>query len=293
MASGSYPNAVPAPKARGINPWLIRLPILLFTGGILVVVVLVLFFLAFQMRYQERVYPGISTMGISLGDLTQDEAAAELAQSFTYGAQTVFTFRDGDRYWQLTAADLGVELDAEATAAAAFAIGHSSNLPVNFVSQADAWFRGQTVAPIITYDQNVALEQLQAIAQEINQVPVNASLSLQGTQTIAVEGQAGRLLDVAATLASLDEHIMRLDAGTEIPLVIQEMQPIVLSVADAQAQIQTALSAPLTLVATDANGAQLGPWVVSVEQIAQLLQVALVSNADGTQHYEVAINMTA
>jgi len=293
MASGSFPNAVPAPKARRINPWLIRLPILLFTGGILVVVVLALFFLAFQMRYQERVYPGVSTMGIALGDLTQEEAAAELAQNFAYGAEAVFTFRDGDRYWQLTAADLGVELDADATAAAAFAIGHSSNLPMNFVSQAEAWFGGRTLSPIISYDQNVALQQLQAIAQEINQVPVNASLSLQGTQVIGVEGQPGRLLDVAATLASLDEHIMRMDAGTEIPLAIQETQPIVASVADAQTQIQTALSAPLTLVATDANGAELGPWVVSVEQIAQLLQITLVSNVDGTQHYEVDINMTA
>jgi len=293
MASSSVPNAAPVQHSGGINPWFVRLPILLFAGAVLVFFVLALFFLAFQMRYQERVYPGVSTMGIPLGNMTQEEAVAALEQDFAYGAETVFTFRDGDNFWQLSAADLGVELDAEATAAAAFSIGHSNDLPMDFVAQADAWFAGRNISPIIAYDQNVAVQQLQTIAQEINQAPMNASLSLDGTTITSTEGQLGRLLDVPATLANLDERIMQLEPGTEIPLVISESYPVVASVAEAEAQLQAALSGSLTLVATDEAGAQLGPWTVSVDQIAQLLRVTLVSDGDGTQHYEVDISMTA
>lgn len=86
---------------------------------------------------------------------------------------------------------------------------------------------------------------------------------------------------------------MQRSSGAEIPLVIRDTAPSIPSVAEARQQLETALSAPVTLTASDENGRQLGPWVLSVEQIGQLLQVTLVSNPDGTQSYRVDVTMEA
>jgi vancomycin resistance protein YoaR len=293
MASSSVSQR-PVRRGFRINPWIIRLPILMITGSILVLMILGLFMFAFQMRYSEMVVPGVSALGMDLSGMTLEQATAALENSFEYGSDAVFTFRDGDRFWQLTAQELGVSFNAEETAAAAFAIGHDERDILNSMNgQAQAWFEGYTLSPIITYDQNVALTKLNTIAAEINRDAVNATLTLEGTGVIITDGQTGRQVDIAATLSRLNDRIAQLENGAEIPVVINETPPLVPSVAATTQLIETAFSAPVTLTATDQSGAQLGPWTVSVDQIAQLLRVSLINNGDGTQSYDVTIDMGA
>lgn len=297
MASRSVPNYPPNPQQpvprRGLNPWFIRLPLLFVTGSILLVLVLSLFLLAFQLRFRDTIYPGVSALGMPLSGMTIEEATATLETQFSYGSNAVFTFRDGDNIWQMTAADLGVGFDAAETANQAFAVGHDNNPLLDMPAQADAWFTGRSISPVITYDQNVAVAQFEAMAAEINRESVNASLALNGAQVVTTESQTGRRLDIGATMTRLNEVIMRLDTGAEIALVINETPPLVSSVATTATQIQTALSAPVRLTATDQIGTQLGPWTVTVDQIAALLSVHLANNGDGTQSYTVDIDMGA
>lgn len=285
---------IPQQKKRfRLNPWIIRLPLLFITGAILTVIVLALFLFAFQMRYTERIVLGVYALSINLGDMTVDEAEEALENQFEYSDNAVFTFRYGDRFWQMTASDLGVAFDSRETAEEAFTIGHSDNLLSGLYEQAESWLSGQAISPVVTYDQNIALTELNMIATEINQTSLNASLSISGTDVLVTEGQIGRELDVQATLSRLNEAILRLDTGSEILLVINETPAPVTSVAAISNQIETALSGPVTLTATDESGNQLGPWTVSVEQIASLLTVSRINNSDGTQSYEVDIDMGA
>ncbi|MGB7339474.1 MAG: VanW family protein [Phototrophicaceae bacterium] len=282
-----------SPQQNRLNPWVIRIPILFITGAILTAIVLVLFLFAFQLRIAERVIPGVYALGIDLSGLTLDEAETVLAESFSYGDDAVFTFRDGDRFWQMSASDLGVAFNARETAEQAFAIGHSNNIVRDLYSQSSAWVSGNAISPVITYDQNVALNQLNAIAAETDRASLNSTLSIEGTSVVVTEGQIGRALDVETTLSRLNEAIMRFDTGSEIILVINETPALVSSVAAVANEIETALSAPVTLTANDELGNQLGPWSISVEQIASLLTVSRINNGDGTQSYAVDIDMGA
>src|SRR5579864_4313848 len=81
------------------TPWLVRLPILTAGATALFVCLVLLFVAVHQMQYTGLIYPGVSAYGIPLGGMTHDAAANALAQRFTYGAQAVFTFRDGDKSW--------------------------------------------------------------------------------------------------------------------------------------------------------------------------------------------------
>jgi vancomycin resistance protein YoaR len=281
------------PPTTSFGAWLVRLGLLSVTGFVLLVLVLMIFYAGFLLRHQDRIYPGVTAMGVDLSGMTMSEATVALAGQFEYGAGGVYTLRDGDTIWQVTASDLGVAFNLDETVAQAYAIGHERDIVFNVVEQAGAWFSGQDVAPVITYNQGVALDFLNTIASDINRPAQDASLSINGTQVTTSEGQIGRQMDVGATLRAIDSAILSQASSAEIPLVINETPPQVWSVEAPAERIRTALSAPVQLTANDETGQTLGTWTASVDQIASLLNVTLINNGDGTRSYDVSVNTSA
>jgi vancomycin resistance protein YoaR len=278
-----------------LSPWLVRLPILAVTGIILVMLILTALVGAFQITFRERIIPGISAYGINLAGMTQTQAQAALEERFTYAQDAVFTFRynggeNGDQVWQVNAGDLGVTFDAAATVNEAFAAGHSNNLLNNLVDQILIWLNGRSISPIIRYDQSAAVRQLETIAAAINSTSQDATLTISGMEIQATTGRSGRTLDLTSTLNRLDEAILGMSGGGELPLIINETPPIAWDSEAAAQRARIALSAPVMLVADDVNGGTLGPWVASVDQIQALLRVDTVTNEDGTLRYEVSVD---
>ncbi|MFW5772116.1 MAG: VanW family protein, partial [Phototrophicaceae bacterium] len=163
----------------------------------------------------------------------------------------------------------------------------------NLLNRGRTWLNGTSIAPVIHYDQNAAAERLLAVAAEIDQPARDASLTFDNGTVQTQPGQAGRQVDISATLEPLHELLMTLSAGTELPLVVNETLPLVWNAEAAASRINDALSAPLELVADGPDGQPLGPWTISTDQIASLLSVQLVENADGTRSYEPRIDMSA
>lgn len=284
----AYPQAKPSNQ---VALWLVRLPLLIFIGLILLAIVLGIFLFAFQIRLQDRIIPGISVAGLALGGLTVEEARSALENQYTYADEAIFTFRDADRFWQMSAAELGVRFDVDETVNLAYLVGHSPDSMRNIAQQSSAWFSGQSIPPVVTYDQSIAQAFFAEIASEIDRPSKNASLQINGTSVSNSYGQTGRTLNTQATLAAFNNAILALDSGQEIPLVVNETPPVIWNVDDASNRIRAALSAPISLTATDIYGGQLGPWTVSIDQIASLLSVTLKDNGDGTQSYDVTIEM--
>ncbi len=290
------PQMLPPRQPQPMNPvavWLIRLPLLGFMGLVILALVLGVFLVAFQIRVQDRIVPGVSVAGIDVSGMTYEEATTALANSYTYANEAIYTFRDGDRIWQMSAEDLGVSFDLDETVSRAYQVGHTPDSIQNLTQQASAWFTGESIPPIVTYNQSVAETFLRSIATEIDRPSQDATLSLEGLVVNTTRGVTGRELNVGATLVQLTEAILSFDSGREIPLVINETPPIVWNVDDAAARIRTALSGPISLNATSAFGEQLGPWTVSREQILSLLSVVLQDNGDGTRSYNVSIDMSS
>ncbi len=272
------------------NPWLIRLPVL-FVSGLLLLALVLLGIIAFvQVQFQERIIPGVTAGGLSLSNLTTEEAYAALQDYFEYDESAVFTFRDGTEFWQLTAGELGVEFDAQATVAEAFSHGHSDNVLGNVVDQALIWLNGLAVSPVIRYDQNIAWAELQNIAQIINRSPQNALLEIDGFDIQSQPGLSGRTLNVNRALAELNDAILSFQQGGEINLVVNETPPIAWDSELAAYKARMALSSPITLLADDLS---LGPWVASIEQIQALLRTEVITHEDGSMSYDVTVDVEA
>lgn len=279
-----------------MNPWMIRLPMLVVTGLVLLFFLLVAGIAGYQFTYQDRIYPGVSTIfGLNLAGMTKDEARAALANRFTYPEDATFVFRDGDQTWEYTASELGVTMNIEATVNEAYSVGRSRSGLRNLFDQWDVWREGYPLAPVITYNQSEAERILAQVSNDFVNRPVqDATLTIQNRQAVATSSQVGRVVDVAATLALLQQEIMRLSSRSEINLVVVEQAPEVWDASDAAALVNIALDARgVTFFISPEEGTTAGPWTAKPEDIENMLRIEKVANGDGTSHYEVNVTTDA
>jgi vancomycin resistance protein YoaR len=250
---------------------------LALAGGVVLFTFLLLAALtAFSIYHAGKVYPGVSVAGVNVSGLTPDEAAATLSGHLTY-PQTGKIVLQGEQAWVAKPADLGLYLDPQMNAWAAYRWGRQGNVFLRPFTQFKAWYLGEDLPPLMIYDQRVSSRFLDTIAKQINRPTLEASLAVNGTDITVTPGQVGRELDIQATLAPLEARLGSLSDGV-IPLVVHETPPAIL---DASAQAETArkiLSAPLLLQVPNAQEGDPGPWKLDPKDLAGLLTITRVDN---------------
>jgi vancomycin resistance protein YoaR len=278
MATVSYPYQ----KA----PIIPQVVAALISGFALFMLIIVTWTLGYQLLYAGRIFPGVSVAGVDLSGLKPSDAALKLNQKLSYPINGKILFRDGEKAWVATPAELGMVFDPSSSAETAYSLGRSGGIFGALSGQIRAGGFGIQVAPVIIFDQRVAYQYLSQISTQIDQPVVEAGLSLEGTNVVAQPGQVGRELKLDATLIYLGAQLQTFSDG-EVPLVIQELQPQILDVnaqADAARQI---LSQPLTLMIPNAKGGDPGPYVYNVQVLANLLGVQRAQNG-----VQVVLNTT-
>ncbi|HVO70670.1 MAG TPA: peptidoglycan binding domain-containing protein, partial [Aggregatilineaceae bacterium] len=235
------------PERTPIMAWLIRLALLGTTALLLLLFLGILFVAIRQVQYRGLVYPGLSAYGINLSGMTKAQAVDALSAKFTFGKTAIFTFRDGGKVWQHSAAELGVRLDPQKAVDMAYAWGRDSSLLGNVIHQAQALLEGYTVEADVVYDQSAASGFLKSVAAEIDRPTKDASILITGTIVNSTAGQIGRQLDIPATLGNLRPAILNLNTGGEIPLIIKESKPAILESQGAADKVRAALSGPIDL----------------------------------------------
>ncbi len=258
----------------------------LVTGVTLFLGIIVVWTLGYQLMYAGRIFPGVSVAGVDLSGLTRDDAALKLSQALSYPITGKILFRDGEKVWVASPAELGMVFDPSSTAGAAFQLGRSGGLFGSISGQIQARSSGADVPAVILFDQRVATQYLSQIGTQINQPLTEASLELEGTNVVAKAGQVGRELKIEATMVYLGAQLQTF-TDAEVPLVVQELQPQILDVsaqADAARQV---LSQPLTLTIQNSTDGDPGPYVYDVQVLASLLGVQRVQNGTQTEVHVV------
>lgn len=282
----------PVPQAQPINPWAIRLPMLVVAGVLLVFFILIASLAGFQFMYQDKVFPGVSTVyGMDLTGMTRDEVRVALQERATYADEATFVFHYGNQSWEYTAAELGVELDIEATVDAIFAIGRNQGAASNLREQWRVWRNGRPVAPIITYNRSEAETVIRELANDYIQQPMlDATLTIRNNQAYASPSQIGRAVDVIAVLNQLEQEILSLSRRSEISMVVSEQAPTVWDASEAARLVNIALDPSGVTFYTDAAlGA--GPWTATPDSIENMLRIERIDNDDGTARYEVNLTL--
>ncbi len=264
------------------NQTLVQIGVMLAGGLVLFTGLLIAAVILFNLANLGKVYPGVSMTGVSLAGLTKAEASDKLARSLLYPQNGKVVLESGERIWVAPPAQLGLSLDFSNNAQAAFEFGRRKDIFTRLSDQAKAYGKGVDLAPFLKYDEEMALAFLTQIAAEVDLPTVEASLKLDGVNVVAVPGQVGRTLDVAASLEKLQGQIRTLSDGV-VPLVVKETRPEIL---DASQQAETArkiLSESFTLNLPDAKEGDPGPWKIPPSQLAEMLKIERQGEGENSQ----------
>jgi len=235
--------------------------------------------LVFEWYHADRIYPGVRVWSVDVGGMRPAEAAAALVEGLGLDASPV-TLRGPDRSWSVRAEDLGVRLDPWATLAPAYRLGRDRSWANNLLIHLRLLIYGEEFPPVIVYDERVARLYLEALAEQVDFPPSDATLSLDGITPVVNPAQSGRRLDVEATLASLPLAMTSL-VPAEVTLVVRDIPPPVADAEPARAEAEALLDGPLTLILAHPREGDPGPWVVPPEELINMLVVRV---DDGELH---------
>jgi vancomycin resistance protein YoaR len=283
--SPTVPRSIPRPDPVPILSQII----LAFLGGLFFTFLAFSSFAAgYQYRYSGLIFPGVSVAGIDISGLTPDEASARLWDQLTYPRQGRVAFQDGSTIWVATPGELGLVLDANNSASAAYQVGRSGNPVSQFFAQISALRLGKDLPPLLVYDENIARSYLQNLAATIDRPTVEASVGVNGVEVTLRSGQIGRKLDVDAILPLIGVQMTSLTDGL-IPLVVHETPPVIFDASEQAEIARQILSAPLVLTTPDTDGGGPSRWEIDVQTLAEMLVIERTSSSGG-EHYQAGIS---
>jgi lipoprotein-anchoring transpeptidase ErfK/SrfK len=223
----------------------------------------------------DLIMPGVQVMGLDIGRQTQSEAAAALSN---VASQQTTRLTYGETVWLLTADELGLTLDAAATAEAAHAYGRTPAAWLELIKTG-----AMTVAPSWTLNTAVTQATLQARAAELAIEPVNAGLVIENGRVTTTPATDGQTLDVTATIAALVQNgATAVSQNGEIPLVMQTIPAAITDVSNLVAEAEALLSTTLTIQANDPVRDEAISWVVGPQVWGSWLTLT-VDQANTTQ----------
>jgi lipoprotein-anchoring transpeptidase ErfK/SrfK len=147
----------------------------------------------------DRIPRGVRSIGVALGGLGVEQAAARLGAAWP---EWTITVTPGDDSWQVPPAALGLVLDAGATARAAHARGRSPGE----VARALVGRHAIDVPPVAGVDADLARANLPAVARLVEVTASASDVRITGGRAEMTPPRVGRELDADATLTLLDRN---------------------------------------------------------------------------------------
>jgi vancomycin resistance protein YoaR len=213
--------------------------------ALLIVALAVAGFVAVQALTWGRVGDNVSVAGVPMGGLDDAAATAAVASQVAPRIGTVQLDTGGDEPLSLTLRQLGITLDAGATAAAAMDAGRR-DLPLGL----SVWLPGDTssVAPVVHVDATVYRKGIEAVRAQTDVSARDARLKLSGERVAVVPARQGAEVDAVALERAV---LSALAAGRSYagPVPTRVVAPEV-STVDAEARASAAveyLARPITL----------------------------------------------
>jgi lipoprotein-anchoring transpeptidase ErfK/SrfK len=230
--------------------------------------------------YRDRVYPNVYALGVNLGGMDRSEAADALQDVAGYVDTGLLVLTDGEGRWSYPWSKAGMYVDVHATAEAAYRVGRDGTLK----EEAAVWLAYHDVAPRFGFDTAAARGLLADLSAEVSKPPVDTSFKLEQGTVVIVPGEAGRVLDVPATLAKLQQV-----GGTlyrvEIPLIFEKVEPMAVETEAVTAQAEALMARQITVRAYDVLTEETLSWTLGRDDIATWLYLA--PGAEGTSNVDI------
>jgi hypothetical protein len=222
-----------------------------------------------------KIVPGVYVADLPMEGLTLDQASHEVDRVWNQDRSlTLIDNTDVGRKWVVSPSEIGLSVDAEATARRAFDVGRQQDLRQALASWYSAKSQPVTIHPIVNLDLGVARAALEGWAARTAVDPVDGYVRIEGEDVSAEDGRNGKTLDMAATLEFLSSSAdaIMTEYGV-LPLIMRPVPPAIGSVSDAAGEAQRLLNASFTLRAYDPVTDDWMEWSPGLGIIAGWLEV--------------------
>jgi lipoprotein-anchoring transpeptidase ErfK/SrfK len=256
-------------RTRRVSKWWLIAP--LIAAAVMLLSLCAVITLGAGLAYANGVLPRVSAGGVALGGLSQTAAADTLRSDWN-----TIILRDNltNRTWTYNPAQLGIALDAQATAESAYAQGRSTG------NALQAMLGGLDVAPIINIDLVTAAVTFDQLKPQIDLAPVNAGVALVDGRVQATPPRDGYALDVARLIGVFEEEGGDILADGVLELPMERVQPTVTDASPMIAQAEALLSRPLQLRAYDPITDESQVWTVNPQEWGNWLNATPDSASD-------------
>ena len=210
---------------------------------------------AYRQAHQNRIYPGVTVLGLSVGRATRAEAEMALRAYVHNVRQQPLRVRVPDEVPPITLMALGLDATDEEILRLvddAWWVGRDLPLENWLMSQFRLLTRGYAVPGALMIDSEQAREVLQQLAEQLSREPVSATLRVTnsdaGFVSLIERSQPGRQLKVEETLLRLQRSLAG-QLPTTLDLVLEEL-PVRVTEADLErprAAVDHLLQSPLVL----------------------------------------------
>jgi lipoprotein-anchoring transpeptidase ErfK/SrfK len=228
--------------------------------------------------YANGILPGVQSGGAALGGMSESEASRTLQNKWEH-----VIVRDGQRAWKFEPTALGIMLDSDATASAAYTYGRGN--PANALL---AILGHIELPPVVRVDFNVAQDGLRAAESQFDQPPVNAGVRFTNGKVESTPPINGRQLDIAATIARLQYDAGGTFADGMLELAMQVVQPTVTDSTPILEQARRLLANPLDIRVFDPVTGDSVYWSVQPDQWSQWLST--VPTANSSTGFAISVN---
>jgi vancomycin resistance protein YoaR len=224
-------------------------------------------------------YPGTAVSGVDISQMTYTDALATLRNHFAAFENTAVDFVFGEQSWNASLAQLGFEIDYEATLDAAYQHGRSADMLDRYKSVLISPDK-RSFPLIYTRDEARLREFLEQIGTEIIGAARDARLYLSGTSVEILPNRDGRQLNIDQAIADTRNIIESGSRGTVSLRDVTVVSQITAEALEPRRELaQTMISRPIAVQ----NGSS--TWTISTDMLID----ALVLPGEG-QDTEPALN---
>lgn len=251
---------VPAAQKRGKRPFA-RSNSLRLAVESMIIAFLVMLFAASLMGaawfYQsDLLAPGVTVMGLDIGQQNQSDAIRELQLYWDNQSVTIVNGLDS---WSVHPSELGIQFDAAATVKVAHEQGRSWQSWQHFAAN-----QGQfPIEPVWRLDPVLAASFLQAQSTQLASPPQNAHVQIVNGRVEIIPAVDGLEVDLAATQSWLITNAADVVRNGRLPLITRPLPAEIVDVSATAAQAEQLLTTAVTIHAYDPITDDKVSWVIS------------------------------
>jgi lipoprotein-anchoring transpeptidase ErfK/SrfK len=238
------------------RPWLLLLA-LVMAGSMLLVLGTVAVG-AVLVYSSSGIFPNVTAAGVAVGGLSQADAAAKLTEAWT---TITLVDRPTGQIWEVNPAQIGITLDAAATAERAYQQGRSQGNIFTVV-------RGLEIEPVLQIDSVLLTGGLQGLLGDIETPAINAGVRFVNGKVEAAPALNGRRVNLEATLAPITQNAAQALLDGKLELVMFNTAPAITDASGMVAAASALLSQPLSVQVFDPVTGDIARWDAPPEQWA-------------------------